>query len=335
QNALGPDHPEVARALSQMSQLQIYLGDLPTSVKLALRTAEIQSALPLGDTARFFGLLRLGNSYVRIGNYGAAERAFRRAMAEATRANGPDDSNAAEAMFLIGVVLRERGVDLEEAEQLTRRALAIRARKFGRDHPGTVGRYADLALLRSARGDHAEAIRLLREHVEILERVLGAEHPDISMAYASLGNGYIAARRPTEAVAAFRHGLDISNRTFGPEHSVTAGIYLRLGKALLDLGQLTEAEQAVRRSLAIRVRALGARVALVGFMKADLADVLIKEGRLTEAETELEEGLAIADENGVHPEAFDYRRLLRLSAEVYERLGRKADAAKYRARLGT
>jgi hypothetical protein len=84
--------------------------------------------------------------------------------------------------------------------------------------------------------------------------------------------------------------------------------------------------------VAIRERALGARVALVGFMRADLADVLITQGRLAEAEAELQEGLAIVDENGVHPEQGDYQRLLRITADVYERLGRRADAAKYRAR---
>ena len=67
--------------------------------------------------------------------------------------------------------------DTLKQEPLYAKALSIRRREFGTDHPDTAGSLNNLAELYLDQGRFVEAVPLSKEAVEIMERVLGAEHP--------------------------------------------------------------------------------------------------------------------------------------------------------------
>ena len=329
ERAYGPVHAEVARTLLQVSQLQIYLSN-KAAIDLAQRAvAAQQSTLPPGDTARFQGLMRLGNAMRRFGYYDDAEQTFRSSLQE----TGAETLNAAEAMIQIGILLQERAVRLPEAEDLARRALQVRRRLHGPEHPATIGAQAELARVISTAGRHDEAVAMTREHVRMSERAIGPEHPNMTFAYGTLNAVLIAAGRFAEAEVAARQSLAIATRTFGPDHMVAGGSHLGLGEALMNLGRLPEAEREIRLALAIRERAVGVRSALAGYTKDNLARVLMRQRKYEEAEAQLLAGIALEEQIGVSPQHPDYARLLRTAVELYEAMRRPADAGRYRARL--
>ena len=65
-----------------------------------------------------------------------------------------------------------------EAEPLYRRALAIREKTLGPDHPDTAASLNNLALLRCLQGNCAEAEPLFRRALAIAEKVLGPDRPE-------------------------------------------------------------------------------------------------------------------------------------------------------------
>jgi hypothetical protein len=65
-----------------------------------------------------------------------------------------------------------------QAEPLFRRALAIREKVLGPDHPDTAQSINNLALVLYAKGDYAGAEPLLRRALAIREKALGPNHPD-------------------------------------------------------------------------------------------------------------------------------------------------------------
>ena len=67
---------------------------------------------------------------------------------------------------------------LDKAQTLYRRALGIRERTLGADHPDTLASVANLASLLYAQGQLEEAAPLFRRVLEAYERTLGAEHPE-------------------------------------------------------------------------------------------------------------------------------------------------------------
>ena len=65
-----------------------------------------------------------------------------------------------------------------KAEPMFRRALEVRERTLGKEHPDTLHSVNGLAKLLSVKGDCAGAEPLIRRALETRERTLGKEHPD-------------------------------------------------------------------------------------------------------------------------------------------------------------
>src|SRR5262245_27991180 len=65
-----------------------------------------------------------------------------------------------------------------EAEPLFQRALDIREKAFGPEHPDTATSLNSLAVLYNLQERHAEAEPLLHRVLAISEEALGPEHPD-------------------------------------------------------------------------------------------------------------------------------------------------------------
>lgn len=68
------------------------------------------------------------------------------------------------------------------------RALTIRERVLGSDHPLTAATLDDLALLLRANGELAAAGALFERALQIRERALGPDHPDTAMTRGNLAN---------------------------------------------------------------------------------------------------------------------------------------------------
>lgn len=76
--------------------------------------------------------------------------------------------------------------NLEAALPFARRALAIREKALGPDHPDTALSLNNLAFLHYDEGNVTEAARLMRRALAIREARLGAKHPDTESSRESL-----------------------------------------------------------------------------------------------------------------------------------------------------
>jgi len=90
-------------------------------------------------------------------------------------------------------VLQKQG-RYAEAEPLFKRALAIKEKAFGPDHPGVALGLSNLASLYNAQGRYGEAEPLHKRALAIMEKALGPEHPNVA---TSLEN-YAKLLRKTE-----------------------------------------------------------------------------------------------------------------------------------------
>jgi tetratricopeptide (TPR) repeat protein len=64
-----------------------------------------------------------------------------------------------------------------EAESIYQRALHIRERQLGPEHPDTAETLHDFAAFQEIQGDHQEALTLYQRTFAIRQQALGAEHP--------------------------------------------------------------------------------------------------------------------------------------------------------------
>ncbi|HZL70244.1 MAG TPA: tetratricopeptide repeat protein [Candidatus Limnocylindrales bacterium] len=175
--ALGPEHPDVARDLSNLAELLYHKGEYPAAEPLFRRALAIdEKALGPDNPDVAIRLNNLGLLLKSEGNYSAAEPLYQQALAIWERELGPDHPDVATALNNLAVLLWTEGNNTA-AEPLYRRALAINEKVLGPGHPNVASGLNNLAILLEAKGEYTAAEQLFRRALVIDEKALGPDHP--------------------------------------------------------------------------------------------------------------------------------------------------------------
>ena len=181
------------------------------------------------------------------------------------------------------------------ARPLNERALAIREKVLGPEHPDTANSLDNLALLLQAQGELAAARPLNERALAIREEVLGPEHSDTATSLNNLAlllqaQGELAAARPLNERA-----LAIREKVLGPEHPDTANSLSNLANLLQAQGELAAARPLHERGLSIREKVLGPEHPRTATSLNNLAVLLQAQGELAAARPLFERALAIRE----------------------------------------
>jgi hypothetical protein len=157
--------------------------------------------------------------------------------------------------FLSGWVCSKGGSYLnyqgryKEAEPLFKRALEIRERVLGVDHPTTAVSLIDLAGLYWSQGRYEKVEPLFKRALEICERVLGADHLNTADMLNNLALLYYNQGRYEEAEPLYKRALEICINVLGKEHPNTQ-IFLNNLIGFYESRNQTAAAQEVMRKFA-------------------------------------------------------------------------------------
>jgi tetratricopeptide (TPR) repeat protein len=115
------------------------------------------------------------------------------------------------------------------------RALAIREKALGPEHPDVALSLNNLAIVYERQGRYGEAEAAHARALPILEKALGPEHPHVASSLSGLATVYERQGRYGEAEAANARALAILEKALGPEHPRVA--YSLSNLALVYEGQ--------------------------------------------------------------------------------------------------
>ena len=90
----------------------------------------------------------------------------------------------------------------EQALPLYQRALAIREKALGPDHPDTATSLNNLAGLYQAMGRHEQALPLYQRALAMMRKTLGPDHPDTATSLNNLAGLYRGHGPPRAGAAA-------------------------------------------------------------------------------------------------------------------------------------
>jgi tetratricopeptide (TPR) repeat protein len=193
-----------------------------------------------------------------VASWTACQRLLPHALAAAEHATQQQDEDLSTSLLLNRVAgyLHAR-TEFAAARPLYERALELRERVLGPDHPQTASSLDNLAWLLRDQGNLATARPLFERAFEIWERVLGADHPHTAASLNNLAGllrdqGEFAAARPL-----FERVVEIWERGLGPDHRHTAASLNNLAGLLRDQGELAAARPLFERAVEIWERALG------------------------------------------------------------------------------
>jgi tetratricopeptide (TPR) repeat protein len=210
-----------------------------------------------------------------------------------------------------------------EAEPLFRRALAIREKALGPEHPEVAASLSCLAALYYLQGRYEEAAPLWERTLRIHEQ--GPEHPDMAWSLNNLALLYDKQGRYAKAEPLYERSLAIREKAMGPEHPKVATSLYNLAGLYYKRGQYAKAEPLYERSLAIREKALGPEHPDVAWSLNDLAALYDRQDQYAKAEPLYERSLAIR-EKALGPEHPDVAWSLNGLAALYDHQGQYAKA---------
>ncbi|WP_437932533.1 tetratricopeptide repeat protein [Sorangium sp. So ce291] len=193
------------------------------------------------------------------------------------------------------IVELEQAGRYDEGIPLARRALELREKALGPEHPDVASALNTLTVLLWAKGDYVTAEPLVRRALAIREKALGPEHPDVAQSLNNLAALLNAKGDRAAAEPLYRRALGIREKALGPEHPDVTQSLDNLATLLYMKGEYAAAEPLYRRALGIREKALGPEHPHVATSLDNLATLLQAKGDYTAAEPLLRRALAIRE----------------------------------------
>ena len=172
----------------------------------------------------------------------------------------------------------------DKAELHMRRALDLRRRTLGDDHPDTRLSITYLGVVFLRQGKFGEAEKFLREAVERSRRVLNELDHAALVSITSLGDLLQSQGQFVEAEKCHREALEARRRIRGNEDYRTLKSVGNLGLALQSQGKFVEAEPLYREALEGFRRVFGNDSSDEMIVLTNLANLFKLQGKLAEAE---------------------------------------------------
>ena len=270
EKALGPDDPEVARSLNNLSVLCYQQGRYAETEPMHARVlAILEKALGPDHPDVAMSLNNLAGLYNRQGRYQEAEALHARVLRLREKALGPNHPDVAMSLKNLATLYDRQGRS-QEAERLHARALAIRERMFGPDHPDVALSLNSLAVLYQEQGRFGEAEPLHARALAIVEKALGPDHPYVAASLNGLAGWYDRQGRYGEAEPLYARALLIREKAFGPVHPELAQTLSGLAKLYEAQGRLDEATPLQTRAVAVFEKTYGSDHELTRAGREDL-----------------------------------------------------------------
>ena len=278
EQALGSEHIEVARSLTQLASVNFDSGDYATERAIDRRVLAIQEkALGPDHPTVARTLYNLAFSFHTTGEYDSARPLAERSLSIMEKALGPDHPSVAYALNMLAAIDDATGEYAKEVP-LLERALAIQEKAIGPGHPDLALSLINLATAHRMMGEDETSRGLVERAIAIQEKVLGPDHPILAKSLKDLASvlrdegDYASARRLVERAIA------IQEKALGPDHADLAFTISNLADLSIDTGDFPAARTEYERAIAILEKALGPEHPEVATNLAGLATAFAVQG---------------------------------------------------------
>jgi len=310
-----------AEALELKGSLQNKLGDLPAAEKTLMRAVWAGEA-----SSQQVVVARASSTLVSV-LYSQAKGELARQWSEpavaALAGLKHDPSTEATVHMAIGGLLISEAKPLEAIEPL-RRALALREKYLGLDHPDVGATESMLASAYRIAEQYDMAVPHARRALAIRERSLGARHPETARALFNMGVLFAELGRVSEALDYQRRALAAREAALGPQHPSTGRSWDELGVLQMELGRYQEALAAFGRADAVLSHGPRSSAVLSAWVNGHTGMALVRVGKPVEGLKLEQRALAVIEQ--VTPQDDHGAILLIEVARSLEALGRHAEA---------
>lgn len=186
------------------------------------------------------------------GAWSDAESEARRLLAEVESASGGDSPETARALDLVVEALwRGKKARNPEARALAQRAVSIKERSLGKDHPDLVVSLKNLGNVCYLSDDLDAASTAFRRMIALAESTLGPENREVANGLNNLGAVEFNRGNYTEVLSIGKRALSIYLASAAPDDPILINVLNNLANSAAELGHFGEARDYLERALGI------------------------------------------------------------------------------------
>ena len=143
-----------------------------------------------------------------------------------------------------------------ESIKFYHKAISIREKVLGKEHPKTAATYNNIASVYSRQGDYPKALEWHQKAFAIHKKVLDKDHPDIATTYNNIAVVYDRQGDYPKALEWYKKALAIREKVLGKEHPDTATTYNSIAVVYSRQGDYPKALEWYKKALAISEKVL-------------------------------------------------------------------------------
>jgi len=166
------------------------------------------------------------------------------------------DLQIAEQYMSLGKALKVKGDYTAAVTEMTK-ALEIRKKVAGKDHPETASTYYQLGICHTQAKNYTQALTQLKRALTLGRIVWGKQHEDTACTYYQLGIVLNAVEDYDLGLRELRKALDIFEIILGKDHEATARTFHHMGDAYVGKNDTTGALVQYGKAFIIQVSQLG------------------------------------------------------------------------------
>lgn len=211
----------------------------------------------------------IGGVYKSLGCYPKALRYDLMALSVREKLLGLEHPDTAESYNNVGMVYHSHGnktyfktlecdsKDYSKALDYYSRALAIREKVLGLEHPDTASCYNNIGGVYRHQKKYTEALTYYFKTLDICKKEYGLEHPHTAVTYNNIGHVLYDQKKYAEAKKNFLKALDIDEKMLGMRHPAVATIYKNIGLCYSNMDNHSEAFRLYSLALNIFKETIG------------------------------------------------------------------------------
>jgi tetratricopeptide (TPR) repeat protein len=241
EEALGPEHPDVATVLHNLAGVLWEQDELGTARSLHERALAIrEKVLNPEHPSVATSLNNLAGVFREQGDLVMARPLYERALAIRQKALSPQHPDLARSLTNLATAMFEQG-DPTGARPLFERAMAIREKTLPPEHPDVAQGLNDFARLLQEQGDLPGARLMFKSALATYERALGPGHPYTNIVNRNLAKLHVAEGAHLEALEVAQAAVAAHEKVLGVHHRWTKKSAESCAVALAALGRADEA----------------------------------------------------------------------------------------------
>jgi tetratricopeptide (TPR) repeat protein len=188
----------------------------------------------------------------------------------------------------------------DQAETILKRAIRVREKAVGIDHPAIVVTLNRLASVYQSEGKYPEAEALIRRGLTIQEKAYGVNNLDVAVSTQALADLYHIQKRDVEAEMLLKRAISIEEKALQPNDRAYPSIswtLTDLGRLFEEQGRYSDAEPEFTRALAIYQKASSPNYFNIGDSLFEVAVVFALEGKIKEADSYFKQTLTTMEKS--------------------------------------